>query len=728
MKKKEFLKMRKLTATPTIISSAKQDELKQRSNGWYGDRKGYHIGEYMRCIVERDVLKVAFFLTEHLRAGGNLPAYELYIDRKNECFITYDCLNNRWLNAKLDLLPWPNYVRNSTHRWMNDQNHMLVKKFLGTQQGGYAGLFEYQLKVRRLELIRRHKRETDPWDLELMQTREVPKDWEHWVRKVGVPYNYIFYKYVRGGAKTGYCSYCEKEVPIKDPRHNKEGVCSRCGHKITFKALGRAGYIESKTADMYLIQRIDSGFMIRSFKGCVRYYRGEYKDPHYSCWEIRRALYNRKAVPVSAYYWGVYKQQQSRWIKGSICGPKGWGWDVGAIYGKTMPSLYKKELRPTGLQELVKQAGQTDPERYLANYIRVPQLEQMLKADLKYLVRECFNDCDKYRDFFDGTKETSLIKAMGIDAPRLKRLRESRQGLNYLTWLRYEKALNTTFDDDMLVWFCREDILPKDIRFIIHQMSVVQVYNYIRRQMKENRESSRWVINTWADYLAMAKRLKMDTSDSIIYRVRKLKKRHKELVQRCDELKDELWLQECKEKFPHISEIYQRINPIFSYEAEDYTVVVPSGIEDIIEEGAKLQHCVGKNDRYLERIEGESSYVLFLRRTKNPQKPYYTLEVEPDGTVRQKRTMFDRQEKDIEKATAFLRKWQSVVAKRLTSTERTLAVRSKELREKEFMELKNNTVRIWTGGYNGRPLLEILMEDLMENTNVAAEPVLAAAA
>ena len=48
--------------------------------------------------------------------------------------------------------------------------------------------------------------------------------------------------------------------------------------------------------------------------------------------------------------------------------------------------------------------------------------------------------------------------------------------------------------------------------------------------------------------------------------------------------------------------------------------------------------------------------------------------------------------------------------------------------EKEFMELKNNTVRIWTGGYNGRPLLEILMEDLMENTNVAAEPVLAAAA
>ena len=79
---------------------------------------------------------------------------------------------------------------------------MLIKKFLGTQQGGYAGLFEYQLKVRQMELTRRHKRETDPWDLEMMQTRDLPKDWERWVRKVGVPFNYIFYKYVRGGANT----------------------------------------------------------------------------------------------------------------------------------------------------------------------------------------------------------------------------------------------------------------------------------------------------------------------------------------------------------------------------------------------------------------------------------------------------------------------------------------------------------------------------------------------
>ena len=44
------------------------------------------------------------------------------------------------------------------------------------------------------------------------------------------------------------------------------------------------------------------------------------------------------------------------------------------------------------------------------------------------------------------------------------------------------------------------------------------------------------------------------------------------------------------------------------------------------------------------------------------RQPYYTLEIEPDGTVRQKRTLFDRQHEDIEQATEFLQKWQKAVS------------------------------------------------------------------
>lgn len=728
MRKQQLLQFRKQKATPSMMKRAEQDELKDRRGYHWSQCKGYQISMYIRCLIERDILKVSFFLTELMKSGGRLPAYELYLDKKNRCFITYDCMNKKWSNAKLDMLHWPTYVQYSDNKWISAEDYKTIKEYTESKQGGYAGLKDFQLKVREEELKQKHRRETNPWDLDLEQTKPLPKDWDHWVQKVGVPQNFIFYQYDRRGAKTGYCSYCEKEVPIKELRNNKNGVCPKCRHKITFKAIGKMGRFSTPTCNMYLVQSCDSGFMIRQFCGSKRYYRGDYKNPHYSCWEVRRAIYNHKARPISAYYWGVYKQKETRWIKSSICGTRSYGWEVGMLYGRSLAPLFKTALRDTGLEHFLKKVKQTDPEFYLAYYNRIPQLEKLVKADLDFLVRDCFNNCDAYQQFFAGRNETSLIKAMGIDAPRMKRLREKKMGIKYLRWLRYEKEHNMVPDDELLMWFVGQDIEPKEIAFIDDRMSLVQIRNYLQRQAKENKERIQWVLRTWADYLSMAKRLKMDTSDSIIYRVRKLKQRHQELVDRCNELSDALFAEEILGKFPNINEVCQSIQALYSYKGRSFMVTVPNDVLDIIQEGKALHHCVGNQERYFERISTRESYVLFLRRTKDPTKSYYTLEIEPDGTVRQKRTMFDRQEKDIEKAKEFLRKWQGVVASRLTGQERTLALRSKELRQKEFEELKQENKIVYIRNQGSRRLLDLLLEDLMENTDAVAEPVLAAAA
>ena len=728
MRKQELLQFQKQKATPSMMKWAQQDELKDRYNCRYSDCRGYHVSMYIRCLIERDILKVSFFLTGQMKTGGNLPAYELYLDKKNMCFITYDCIEKKWRNAKLDMLSWPRYVQYSDNRWISSKDYKRIKDYLETKQGGYAGLVEFQLKVREEELKQRHRRETDPWDLDLEQTKPIPKDWDHWVQKVGITRNFIFYHYDRKGAKNGYCSYCEKEVPIKEPRHHKEGVCPKCRHKITFKAIGRMGRFTTPTENAYLIQACDSGFMVRQFCVSKSYYRGNYKDPHYSSWEVRRAIYNHKARPISAYYWGVYKQTQSRWIKSSICGTRCYGWEVGKHYGKSLAPLFKTALRDTGYEQFLEKEKMSDPEYYLAYYNRIPQLEKLVKANMNVLVYECFKSCDEYQKFFAGSQQTALIKAMGIDAPRLKRLRKSKMGIKYLRWLRYEKEHNMVPDDELILWFIGQSIEPKEISFIDDKMSPVQIRNYLERQAKENRESIHWVLRTWADYLSMAKRLKMDTTDSIIYRVRKLKQRHQELVERCNELSDELFAEEMLQAFPNINEVCSSIKDLYSYTGRSYMVVVPTGIMDVIREGKALHHCVGKQERYYDRIARRESYVLFLRRKKDPDKPYYTLEIEPDGTVRQKRTMFDRQEKDIDKAKKFLREWQGVVASRLTGVERKLAIRSKALRNQEFEELKQQNKFVYIKNEGSRSLLELLLNDLMENTEAADEPVLAAAA
>lgn len=355
-----------------------------------------------------------------------------------------------------------------------------------------------------------------------------------------------------------------------------------------------------------------------------------------------------------------------------------------------------------------------DPERYLAALAGVPEMEKLAKAGLAALVQECMYGRGSITGCFKNRLHGSLKKMLGIDAQELARLRRCDGGSRFLKWLQYEKAAGKMIPDHVIKWFCQEDISAENLKFISDRMSMVQAYNYIRRQMRENRMKSREVLTTWSDYLTMAERFHMDTQDAIIYRVRKLRRRHDELVERSHDKSLVMRAGEILKKYPHVEEIYESIRDIYEYSDKDYSVVSPRCIEDVLQEGENLHHCVGSSDRYWERIERRESYVLFLRRSSDVGKAHYTLEVEPDGTVRQKRTMYDRQEADIEDARKFLKKWQKEVAKRIGSEEKQLARVSQELREQEFAEMREKQLVIRTGELSGKLLVDILTEDLME--------------
>ena len=196
----------------------------------------------------------------------------------------------------------------------------LIKRYLGVSRGGYNGILEYQLKVREEELKQRHKRETDPWDMDMEQTPELPKDWNRWVSKVGIPENYIFYRYDRKGVTEGYCTYCEKDVPVRHPKHNKQGTCPCCRHKVTFKSEGKAaGIVCTDRADMYLMQRCEDGVMIRGFEGERLYRKGDYRREECHFTEVRRVILDRDGYGLRAYSWGDYKHAETRWIKTALC-------------------------------------------------------------------------------------------------------------------------------------------------------------------------------------------------------------------------------------------------------------------------------------------------------------------------------------------------------------------------------------------------------------------------
>lgn len=72
----------------------------------------------------------------------------------------------------------------------------------------------------------------------------------------------------------------------------------------------------------------------------------------------------------------------------------------------------------------------------------------------------------------------------------------------------------------------------------------------------------------------------------------------------------------------------------------DFIVKIPTCGEDLIKEGQLMHHCVGS---YVDAIVKGSTYICFIRRKDNPNKPYITCQIVPQtGAIKQYYLAYDR--------------------------------------------------------------------------------------
>lgn len=114
-----------------------------------------------------------------------------------------------------------------------------------------------------------------------------------------------------------------------------------------------------------------------------------------------------------------------------------------------------------------------------------------------------------------------------------------------------------------------------------------------------------------------------------------------------------------KQKFSEIKKAFEANTEHFDYQKAGLKIFVPRDAADIRREGKLQHHCVGATDRYMERMAKGETFILFLRQAETPETPYYTLEVEYDGKIRQSYGAYDRKpdwEKIEPVLTGFTRK------------------------------------------------------------------------
>lgn len=714
MIKKELLKMPKLKATPYMLRRAKMDKPKDNVSKYYHNKK-YNHWLYLRCCVKKGILKASFFLTETMRYGGDKPIYDVFFDKKNKKYITYSHAKEKWLTASICNLSWPSYWFYDEGVYVSKETNKTLRKYFKTDKKGAIILTSYQENILLENLNKKHRKLTDAWDADLKQTPKIPKGLKDWLDKESIPEHFIFYKYSRKKYKEGFCTYCEQNVLVENPIYNSEGECPHCHKKIVFKSLDKVGYFTTKDYPSYLIQRCKDGVMIRRFWSQRVYYRGAPFAPKLNFGEYRRVICSNTGEPLRAYYYGDFKHREMRWIENNVCTTLFYyNRSEGLIYPKGFNKIAENELKNTALAEWYSFKSIIDPEIHLSKIKDNSYLEKFIKAGLYNLANEKLSNGTDSIDYLINKNATGLKKMLYIDSSQLKELKSLNEGSKYLVWLQYEKKSGIPISNEHKYWLINNGLFPKKLSFITDKMSIVQIVNYISKQMQLTNLDCYDIVETWKDYLEMAKKLGIDTSDEIIYRTSKLRQRHAELIKRLQDKDLGERAKEILESYPKLPEVFSYVKSKYEYVGDTYSVIAPENIKDVLLEGRNLHHCVAEQDRYLDRIERQEAYILFLRKTSEPDVSYYTLEVEPGGTIRQKRTKYDRQENDIKDAMTFLKEWQRIIKSRLNKKDMSLAKTSKILRLEEFADLDENNILIHGGELQGIRLVDVLMQDLME--------------
>lgn len=621
--------------------------------------------------------------------------------------------------AKYPNRKWNSHVANI---YVNDCDTKVIQKYLKTMQPAIRALEEFQANIRKEQRIRHDKKLTDSWDQVMKTISGLPKNWIGWVSKYGITEHYIFYKYQKNGATEGYCTYCKKHVPIRSPKYNQKGRCNVCGQPITFRSVGKSGRFCTKWYRVYLIQRRrkTSGFVLRIFHARTWYKKGGYTDCETTCHEEQRRIFSANGEEISNFVYDLFKQREMRWIS---C-RSSWYYTCcdsqykGMVYPYTLSDLSRHELKETGLREYALGQKKIDPGKYLYLWKTYPVLEQIVKAGLFQLVDDVLDHRTADAIKRKGRKPTEFLS---VDKKEFRRLRDMNGGVKELKWLQLEKSTGKTIGDEEICWMVKEGFEPNDLKFVLDQMSICQIRHYLVKQSEKSGDDISHVLQVWNDYLSMAKRLGMDIHDSIIYRTRDLQLRHKEAVLKIEEMKRGIRRRELEEKYVGFQKHLIDLKEKYEFSDGEYQVIAPKSIDDILYEGDTLHHCVNKTDTYFDRIVSKESYILFLREKENPKVPFYTLEVEPDGTIRQKRAEFNRQNKDIDKVTSFLTLWQKEIQKRLTKKDRKSTEESRKLRQQNYQEIRDKHVVVHGGAFAGELLADLLEKDLMDLPVESAE-------
>lgn len=500
------------------------------------------------------------------------------------------------------------------------------------------------------------------------------------------------------------CTECGHMWEKKKARYrvNRTITCPECGEKLKV-----SNSYQTEHIGIYLFQKSNDG---RWYERYIVAYNEWTQRPKE--WNLKLIDQNLAILNKGARFGDHYYREGSGYSKSSHNGllPRMGKGFIYPDFGGTEELMSRQQARC--LRVMADRELYANANKLIMNE-EDPGIEYLLKGRYDRLAVSRIDGMTYYKF---NKNATDIAGYLRLNKQRSLRLRQIDGGELELTWLRYEQITGRKVSADDLKFFQEKHIATDRVwEMMEHISSPTQLRNYLEKQARMHGESIAWVIQTYGDYMRMAKEQKLNVDNAIFYKPKDLKTAHDACVRAAHAQEYEKRAAEVAKKFPKVEDVLNEIYGKYEYESGDYAIVVPRKIADIIEEGRCLGHCIDTTDRYFERIEQHVTYLVFLRKRSSKDSPWYTLEIEPGGTVRQQRTTGNRQNKEDTKAyMPFIREWQQAVRERISDEDRQAAERSRDLRLVEYKELRDKKETVRRGLLAGQLLADVLEADLVE--------------
>lgn len=509
---------------------------------------------------------------------------------------------------------------------------------LYAQGKGIEKIIAWQNAVREKRLKAKYQKIKDSISYELAEIRPLPQSVHKWIDNTVMAYSrYMFYDANGKKQTTARCSVCGNKVTINKVRSGDKVTCPVCHKKCTAKPYKKYtnshGFCDRETI-MYLQPFKGTRFCARKFMVVYKYTPGEIK-PCISMQELLRTTcdFDGQEMRVQEQYTYDENYKGGDWRKyfyESINSNL-------QLYPGTLNKIFK---RVKGFNkwhiDYGKIARLCNPiafEKLYTAVNKVASLNNIINNGLINLARDVITyryNCNI--DEYDLTKG-SLSKSFGITKDDLKILKHLNPGILELQLYKAYQQTGRKIDIEELKEFFTINAMingsVNDMLRILEHSSLRKFCQFFRRWENENcakqydnyyRDPRRTFFRDYKDYIDNATLLEYDLTNLEVLYPKNFKQAH-DLAS--DIVNDKNF---SEGELPQIARQYEKYSNLYSYEDKDFCIMPPVRHNDLKNEGKTLCHCVAT---YAKRIATEKTIILFIRKTSEKEKPYFTLELNP---------------------------------------------------------------------------------------------------